>query len=228
MKKISAIIIDDEPLAHRVIERFATDIPFLEIAEHFYFATEAYGFLAERAVDLIFLDIEMPKLKGIDFLKSLRERPQIILTTAYEEYALEGFELQVTDYLLKPFSFSRFLAAVQKVLHLESTHSVEGSRNIFVKVDKRQVQINTGDIQYLESYGNYVKIFHADKMILTPKTLSNFEKELANDGFERVHKSYLVNRKYVKFVEGNSIFMSNDITIPIGKSYRSMVKTWFS
>ncbi|WP_235299591.1 LytR/AlgR family response regulator transcription factor [Portibacter marinus] len=232
MKKINAIIVDDEPLAHRIIERYAVDLPFLEIIGQFYFATEAYSILNDRPVDLIFLDIEMPKLKGLDFLKSLTERPQIILTTAYEEYALEGFNLQVADYLLKPFSFDRFLQAVQRVMKnidmRSSLHDSGSDSHLFIKVDKRHVQVNIADVYYLESYGNYVKVWFKDEMLLTPSTLTAYEEALASKGFEKVHKSFLVNRHFVDYVEGNTIFMLNGKEVPVGKNHRGQVKAWFA
>lgn len=233
MKTIKSLIIDDEPLAHKIIERFAKDVPFLEIVGQCYFATDAYEQLEGQDIDLIFLDIEMPKIKGLDFLKTLVDRPKVILTTAYEEYAIEGFELQVSDYLLKPFSFDRFLKAVNKVRReksnsrLSGSDKIESSDRLFVKVDKRQIQIDTADIQCLESYGNYVKIWLEEKMLLTSRTLSSFEKELNSDVFYRVHKSFMINKVYVNFVEGNVIHLNNTMEIPVGKSHRFQVKEWF-
>lgn len=233
MKTISAIIIDDEPLAHKIIERFVADVGFVEIVGQCFYATDAYEILSTKEVDLIFLDIEMPKLKGLDFLKTLTVKPKVIVTTAYEEYALEGFELQVSDYLLKPYSFDRFLKAVNKVRSetkrlntSEGKSQTPSSRKIFVKVDKRQIQIDTGEIQCLESYGNYVKIWLGSEMLLTPRTLSSFERELALGQFFKVHKSYIVQRKFVDFVEGNQITLHNKMRVPVGKSHRSMLKAW--
>lgn len=233
MEMMKAIIIDDEPLAHKIIERYAKDLPIVEIIGQFYFAPDAYGLLEKNAVDLIFLDIEMPKIKGLDFLKTLSTRPKIIVTTAYEEYALEGFDLQVSDYLLKPFSFDRFLKALNKVrnevskeMQIEEAPSLTSER-IFVKVGKRQIQVDTLGIQVLESYGNYVKIWLEKEMLLTPRTLSSFEKELRMDTFHRVHKSYIVNKSYVHYVEGNVIYLENGMQIPVGKNSRQRVKEWF-
>ena len=230
MKTIKAIIIDDEPLAHRIIERFAVDLAFLEIVGQCYFATDAYAILSTQEIDLIFLDIEMPKLKGLDFLKSLKNAPQVILTTAYEEHALEAFDLHVTDYLLKPFSFDRFMQAINKVqTNLEASKPPRAAqeKKIFVKVDRRQIQVDMDDIYALESYGNYVKIFLEDDMLLTPRTLSSFESELTGGSFERVHKSYLIQRKYIHYVEGHVIYLKNAMEVPVGKSHRSKVRSWF-
>ncbi|MEL6654807.1 MAG: LytTR family DNA-binding domain-containing protein [Bacteroidota bacterium] len=231
MNTLKALIIDDEPLAHKVILQYAKDLPFLEIVGQVYKATDAYALLQNGGVDLLFLDINMPTLKGLDFLRTLTDRPAVIVTSAYEEYALEGYELQVADYLLKPFRFERFLQAVMKVKEAKTTSSVVTNEEaavekIFVKVDKRQVQVSVLDIIYVESYGNYVKVWLADKYLLTPRTLTSFEQELPSL-FSRIHKSYIVQRACVDYVEGNQVKMSNGELLPIGKNYRTSVKGWF-
>ncbi len=200
-----------------------------------YLATEAYAFLQKEQIDLLFLDINMPKLKGLDFLRTLDQRPQVIITSAYEEYALEGYELQVCDYLLKPFRFDRFLKAV-KLAHQQvftivepvSTSSIETNetQNIFIKVDKRLIQINLAEIHYLESYGNYVKIWMGDQFHLTARTLSSFEAELSVTHFLRIHKSFILQRQFINYLEGQQIAMKNGKLLPIGKNYRSVVKEW--
>ena len=229
MKKIKAIIIDDEPLAHRIIERFSADIPYLDIVGKCYSATESYAILSSTEINLIFLDIQMPRLTGLDFLRTLEYVPHIVITSAFEEYALEGFELQVSDYLLKPFSFERFLKAIQLVhanLELRNTFD-KGEKTVFIKVDKRQIQIEISEIHCLESYGNYVKIWLSNDMYLTPRTLMSFEEELTALTFQRVHKSFILNKDFVDYVEGNMIVLKNKMIIPIGKNYRQEVKTWF-
>ena len=236
MKSIRALIIDDEPLAHKVILEYAKDIHFLEIVGQCYLATEAYSFLHQSQVDLLFLDIQMPKLKGLDFLRTLDQKPQVILTTAYEEYALQGFELQVCDYLLKPFRFDRFLKAVnkaqQQINHspgtrlLEKTIESETTDQIFVKVDKRFVQIALNDIQYIESYGNYIKIWTGDSFHLTAQTLSSFAESLDPQQFLRIHKSFVVQTSLIDYVEGNRVKMRNGNSLPIGKSYQQQIRQW--
>ncbi|GJM34362.1 MAG: DNA-binding response regulator [Saprospiraceae bacterium] len=238
MTLLKALIIDDEPFAHKVILQYAEDIPFLEIVGQCYLATEAYSMLNEKAIDLLFLDIQMPKLKGLDFIRTLDHKPQIIITSAFEEYALEGFELQVCDYLLKPFPFDRFLKAIHKTHQQISLLKQEDSSKppemqtaddrIFIKVDKRFIQLNLQDIQYFESYGNYVKIWIASEMYLTPRTLSSFEKELNDSTFMRIHKSYIIQKAYIDYVEGNRMVMKNGTQLTIGKSYRQEVKQWLS
>ena len=211
MKILKALIIDDEPLAHKVILQYTKDLPFLEIVGQVYKATDAYEWLQKGGVDLLFLDINMPTLKGLDFLRTLVDRPAVIITSAYEEYALEGYELQVTDYLLKPFRFERFLQAVMKVKEAKASPTTPTTEEaqveqIFIKVDKRQIQINVLDIVFVESYGNYVKVWLADKYLLTARTLTSFEQELPAV-FSRIHKSYIVQRTCVEYVEGNQLKM---------------------
>ena len=232
MSTLRALIIDDEPLAHKVILQYAKDLPLLEIVGQVYKATDAYEWLQNGTVDLLFLDINMPTIKGLDFLRTLSIRPAVIITSAYEEYALEGFELQVADYLLKPFRFERFVQAVMKVRNAsaspEATTKEESEpQQLFIKVDKRQVQIAVQDIVYLESYGNYVKVWLADKYLLTPRTLTSFEQELSPQ-FTRIHKSYIIQRTYVDYVEGHQVKMSNGQLLPVGKNHRTTVKRWFS
>jgi len=232
------LIIDDEPLAHDVILKYMEDIPFLEKAGQCYMATEALAFLHNNPVDLIFLDIRMPKLSGLDFLKTLQHRPLVIITSAYEEHALESFELEVCDYLLKPFRFDRFLKAANRALTqftlkrqaagsttLPATASpIAEPAEIYVKSDKKMVKLDLESIYYLESLGNYVKIWDAQKFLLTPRTLSSFEEQLPADSFVRIHKSYILHKKFVHYIEGNSIRLKNGKELPLGKNYRHMVK----
>ena len=240
--KLKALIIDDEPLAHKVILQYAKDVDFIEIAGQCHLATEALSVLKNQEIDLIFLDINMPKLKGLDFLRTLSRRPIVIITSAYEEYALESFELDVCDYLLKPFRFDRFLKAVNKASEIYqlknqptptaadfSTKKEEKQANqIFIKSEKRLIQIDLQDINYLESYGNYVKVWLDDKFHLTPRTLGSFEEELASDRFFKIHKSFIVNRQHIDYVEGNAVVMKNKKLLPIGKNQRQEFKLFLS
>lgn len=240
MNIIKAVIIDDEPLAHKVILQYAKDIPFLEIVDQCYKATDAYAILQTKKVNLLFLDIQMPRLKGLDFLRTLQQKPKVIITSAYQEYALEGYELQVTDYLLKPFRFDRFLKAVH-LTHQQLTNigtdigsppttdkTTDKTTRLFIKVDKRYQQIDFADILYLESYGNYVKVWIGDNFLLTPRTLSSFVEELPTDLFLRIHKSFFIQKTEIDYVEGNLVKMKNGQQLPIGKSYRSKVKAWLN
>lgn len=239
--KLKALIIDDEPLAHDIILGYAKEVPFLEIIGQCYLATEALIFLQQYSVDLLFLDIQMPKLKGLELLKILDKKPQVIITSAYEEYALESFELDVCDYLLKPYRFDRFLKAANKAYELhrlkkqpiasslpEKKQGKNPTQQLFIKSDKRFIQIAFSDIYFLESFGNYVKVWLAEQFHLTPRTLTSFESQLDQEQFIRIHKSYLVNKKHVAYLEGNMIMMKNRKSLPLGKNHRQAFKRFIS
>lgn len=232
---LCCLIIDDEPLAHGVITEYAKDIPFINIVGNCYRATAALDFLSKQPVDLIFLDIRMPKLNGLDFLRTLVHKPIVIITSAYEEYALAGFDLAVCDYLLKPFRFDRFLKAVNRALELHNLNkqtiksfeiektAQKNNRQIAIKVDKKHILIKIDEIQYLESLGNYVKVWKNSDFLLTPRTLASFEDQLSTD-FVRIHKSFMLNKRYVDYLEGNIIVLKNGQEVPIGKNYKGTIK----
>ena len=235
---IRYIIVDDEPLAHELIEGFCNQLPYMELQQHCYDALEALEYLNKHSVDLMFLDLNMPKLKGFDFLKTLPSPPKVIVTTAYQEFALEGFELGVVDYLLKPFSFDRLLKAVNKcmtAINNQSPTSIEtpkesdssaqnnsSSTSFFVKGDKKFHRIDPKELLWVEGYGNYCKLHTSEGMILCQETLSNMQKRLDHQGFMRVHKSFLVPLDKIQTVEGNRIFIG-DAEIPIGQTYKAAV-----
>ncbi|MBB2144396.1 response regulator [Pedobacter sp. LMG 31464] len=233
---LRCLIIDDEPLAHEVILEYSKDIPFLEICGQCYRATEAFEFLSNTEIDLIFLDIRMPKLNGLDFLRTLQRKPLVIITSAYEEYALESFDLAVCDYLLKPFRFDRFLKAVNRALESYNLKNqsvkpssslpslISDDEQISIKSDKKHVLIKLSDIYYLESLGNYVKVWTDLNFLLTPRTLSSFEEQLPSEFFIRIHKSFILNKKFVHYMEGNTIYLKNNQQIPIGKNYKPIIK----
>jgi len=224
MKPLQCIIADDEPIARQILESYINEVPYLELKASCKNAFEVLDILQKESIDLLFLDINMPKLSGLSMLRTLQHKPNVIITTAYPEYALEGFELSVTDYLLKPFSIERFLQAVMKVQQKIDTsikEVEEEQTSIFVKSDKKIIKLNFDTIFYIEAYGNYIKIF-AENMILTPQTLSDFINKLP-DNFLRIHKSYAVNFNYLKLIDGNQIILHNNTKLPIGKSYRKAV-----
>lgn len=230
MKKLHCIIADDEPIARQILENYITDTPSLALVATCKNAFEVMEVLQNRTVDILFLDINMPKLSGLSLLKTMHSKPNVIITTAYSEYAVEGFELSVTDYLLKPFSLERFLKAVMKVKaegevdHMRTPELTQENRMpefLFVKSDKKIIKINLDVISHIEAYGNYVKIY-TDKMILTPQSLSDFLTKLP-DNFLRIHKSYVINFNSIKLIDGNQIVLQNDEKLPIGKSYRKSV-----
>lgn len=232
--KLKALIVDDEPLAHDVIIRFAKDVPGLEIVGQSFLALDALEFLRHQSVDLIFLDIQMPKLKGLEFLRLLDQKPMVIITSAYEKYALESFDLEVIDYLLKPYRFDRFLKAVRRAfdqvqlkasqVETTATHDSSSPQQLFIKSDKRFIQIQIAEIYYLESHGNYVKVWQKDGFHLTPKTLQSFEETLPSPTFFRIHKSTIVNRRFIEYLEGNQIKMQNGAMLNIGRNHRQRVK----
>ena len=221
MNSLRAIIVDDEPLAHDVILSYAEAISDLIIVGQCYKASEAIRLLDTLQPDILFLDIQMPDISGITMLRSLEKRPEVIITSAFEEYALDGFELSATDYLLKPFRFDRFVKAIEKArMHKQNEPDV--GHYFFVKSDKKQIRIDLQKVQFIESYGNYVKIWLDDNFILTSGTLSEYEKELTK-AFLRIHKSYLIRPEFIESVEGNMIRMLNKQIVAIGRKYRQEV-----
>ena len=231
---IRYIIVDDEPLAHELIEAFCSNLPHLKLEKHCYNAMEAMQFLNSHTIDFMFLDINMPKLKGLDFLRTLTNPPKTIITTAYAEHAIEGFELNVVDYLLKPFSFERLVKAINKVVQTpqketevkENLTSVSGHR-FFIKGNKKYHQIASDEILYIEAYGNYTKIFFKDEMIVSHEKISFLEELLPQDAFLRVHKSFIVAIDKIKLIEGNRIRIGT-YEIPIGQTYKSRITSLYN
>jgi len=228
--KIKCIIVDDEPLAQRVLEKYIASLSSLELLKKCNNALEAISFLHQNEVDLMFLDIKMPELTGIEFLKTLTHPPPIIITTAYSEYALQGYEYSVTDYLLKPFSFERFLKAVNKVINKKAENNSALSANrefaddfIFLKADKIDHKILFSEIKYIEGCGNYIKVFTENKMLMIAETLTTIEKSLPNEMFVRTHKSYIVSIKNIQQIDGNMINIGKKM-IPIGNFYKMRVE----
>ena len=228
MNPLQCIIADDEPIARQILEKYVNEIPNLELVASCKNAFEVIDVLQKQPIDLLFLDINMPKLSGLSLLKTMQQKPEVIITTAYSEYAIEGFELSVTDYLLKPFSLERFIQAVLKVQQKYATQSKiviqpteVAIKSVFVKSDKKIIKLNTAEINHIEAYGNYIKIF-TDIMTLTPQTLSDFLEKLP-DNFLRIHKSFIINFNQLKLIDGNQIILTNNTKLPIGKSYRKAV-----
>jgi DNA-binding LytR/AlgR family response regulator len=228
------IIIDDEPLAHEIIEEFCSMLPHIQLEKNCYNAMEAMQFLNENTVDFMFLDINMPKLRGLDFLKTLSKPPKTIITTAYKEHALEGFELNVVDYILKPFSFDRLVKAVNKVSDTQTTKTIikevsneTNTTRFFVKGDKKHHQIDLNDLLYIEAYGNYTKLFLKEEMIISHEKISYYESILDDGSFMRIHKSFIIRLDKIKFIEGNRILI-NEHKIPIGQTYKSIVSKLYN
>lgn len=218
--KINCIAIEDEPLALKKIKEFIEQVDYLTLLEGFNNAVDAIGFLKNNAVDLIFLDIRMKKLSGIQFLESLQLKPKVIITSAYDEYALKGYELDVADYLLKPFTFERFLKSVDKVYNqLNTTKNDNPNDYIFVKTEYRIERIEIRDILYIQGMKDYLQIHTADRKIMTLQTFKNLLEVLPKIDFQRVHNSYIVSVPKIEHIERNRIRIGKEL-IPISESYR--------
>lgn len=227
---INCIIIDDEPLAIELLEEYTAKIPYLRLMASFENSFKALNFLKENEVDLIFLDIHMPDFSGIDFFKSLQNPPKVIMTTAYAKYAVEGFELNAVDYLLKPFSFNRLLRATDKLYDLMQKGPVTVIERdqgrvedyIFLKSTHNIIKVNLSDIEYIEGYKDYLKVYIGEQQpILTIKSLKALESVLPQDCFVRIHKSYIVSINKIKSYRKGKVKIK-DKYLPIGDSYKSM------
>jgi DNA-binding LytR/AlgR family response regulator len=229
--QIKCIIVDDEPMARDVIRRYIQKIPTLKLLGEFGNAIEATLFLQEQPVDMIFLDIKMPQLSGTEFVRSLRNVPKIIFTTAHKEYAFEGFELDVTDYLLKPIRFDRFLKAVNKAFPQKQqeieTHGLVTNEEskpatsfIYLRVDRKMIKVLLDDILYVESDKDYVKVFTEKGFVITRQTIASVEAMLSESQFIRIHRSYIVSLNKLKSFTAETVEVGNK-ELPIGKLYRN-------
>ncbi|MEY8761552.1 LytR/AlgR family response regulator transcription factor [Chryseobacterium tongliaoense] len=220
MNKIKCIIVDDESLAISLLEHYVEKIPFLELV----FSTEdpihALEYLQKNDSDLIFLDIQMPELTGINFMKILGDRQKYILTTAYSEYALEGYEHNIVDYLLKPISFERFQKSALKAQERFSFQENNAESHFFVKSSGQLHRINFNDIFYIESIKDYVNIRTATEEYIVLDTLKSLEQQLNEKSFARIHKSYIINLNQIKSLDIKKVTLFSDKEIPIGESYR--------
>jgi DNA-binding LytR/AlgR family response regulator len=231
MSKIKCIIIEDEPLAVKVLADYILQVPFLELLGTFKDAILATDYLRHTTPDLIFLDIHLPKLKGMAFLKTLSNAPAIIITTAYHQYAVEGFNLSVTDYLLKPFDFERFLVAVTKVRTAPAVHTIRqetvdesGAKDfIFINVQKKRVKIFFSDIVYIESQREYIKIATTHGEYISKMSTHEIEAILPVHLFKRVHRSFIVSIRRIESYTAELISI-NGMSIPIGKGYRESME----
>lgn len=219
---LTAIAIDDEPIALEVVKSLAAKIPFLSMRGFFTNAFEAADFLNKEKIDLLFLDIKMPDISGIDFIRSIPSPPMVIFTTAYSEHAVQSFELDTIDYLLKPFSLTRFLKACNKAheqfeLRKNSNNATEPAA-VFIKSGYEQLRVELNDILYAESNGNYIQFVLADKKITSRLTMNDAEALLPAASFVRIHRSYIVSRKYISKIEKNSVWIQQT-ELPLGASY---------
>lgn len=228
MSKIKCIIIEDEPLAVKILTDYILQVPFLELQATFKNALLATEFLRENATELIFLDIHLPKLKGMTFLKTLSHPPAVIITTAYHQYAIEGFDLNVTDYLLKPFAFERFLVAVGKVKTAQNEIPKENEINqkkdfIFLNIQKKKVKILFSEIVYIESQREYIKIVTTKKEYTPKMSTHEMESLLPANLFKRIHRSYIVSISSIESYTAEIVEV-NGASIPIGREYRGVIE----
>ena len=225
--KLTCLIVDDEPVARKGLGEYVNEIDFLHLVAQCENPLKAARYLNEHNVDLILLDIHMPKLSGIEFLKSLRNPPLVIFTTAYSDYALEGYSLDVVDYLMKPITFERFLKAAQKAFEvyqlkrLAADHKTH-SDYFFVKAESKYEKVNYSEVRYIESLQNYVIIHTTTKKLITYMTLTSIESQLPKDQFLKVHKSFIVSIAGIKSIDGNEIIIG-DSRIPISRNLKDQV-----
>lgn len=235
--KIKCVIADDEQLARQLLKSYIDQLPQMELVTMCKNAVEVLSVLQESKVDLLLLDIQMPDLTGIDLLKTIQHPPMVIFTTAYKEYALEGYELNVADYMLKPIAFDRFVRGVNKVqelINLKNTEPGNGAAPardeaksyISIKADHKIYKVNFSDILYIEGMREYVAFHTNNQKILTLESLKKLEETLPSDLFIRVHKSFIINKSKILSLSGNQIEMK-EVNIPIGKSYKKEVLSLF-
>ena len=227
---IKCIIIDDEPMAIKVVERHLKEFEYMALIDTFNNPIAALPTIDKGRIDVIFLDINMPKMSGLDFLRTLTHKPHIIITTAYREFAVESFDLDVLDYLVKPIPFSRFLKTVNKItkrINLEENKSKEDQIKedpfIFLKVDKKLMKIKLDDILFIESLKDYIKVTTVLGDYLVHKSMTSISEELPSNSFIRIHRSYTIAINKISFVEGNSVKIANR-RIPIGRNFLQAAK----
>ena len=228
MSKINCIVIEDEPLATKVLSDYILQVPFLELQGTFKDAILATEYLRDNSTELIFLDIHLPKLKGMAFLKTLSHQPAVIITTAYHQYAVEGFDLNVTDYLLKPFSFERFLVAVNKVKsgqsEIQKTNEDEEKKEfIFLNMQKKKVKILFSEIVYIESQKEYIKIITTKKEYISKMSTHEMEDLLPDNLFKRIHRSFIISIVKIESYTAETVEL-NGMSIPIGRGYKDVLE----
>jgi len=220
--KISCIITDDEPIARKGLQGYIGKIDFLELKGVCEDAIQLNNLLKQAPVDLLFLDIEMPYVNGIEFLTNAVSPPKVIFTTAYERYAIKGYELDVLDYLLKPISFERFMKAANKAYEFFNTNQEPSSQYLFVKTDSKLEKVNFGEILFVEAMENYVGIYLAGKKLIIHSTLKALQEKLPVQDFLQPHKSYLINLNHINSIEGNMLHIG-EYQVPISKYQKEEV-----
>ncbi|HMQ46755.1 MAG TPA: LytTR family DNA-binding domain-containing protein [Saprospiraceae bacterium] len=225
-KKLTCLIVEDEPIAAEVLQDYISQIAFLDLKGICKDALYALEFLREESVEVLFLDIHLPKLKGLDFLKTLPKKPQTILTTAYHNYALDAFEEGVVDYLMKPIEFSRFLKAVNKLKREEAVGDSDQKRPFhFFNVNKKKIRVYYDEITYIESLKDYSRIFFGNTSILVNESMSDLEVQLQAFNFLRIHRSFIVALNKVEAYTTTEVEI-NGKSLPIGRTYQEKVREW--
>jgi DNA-binding LytR/AlgR family response regulator len=214
---IKCIITDDEPLARKGLQGYIDKIDFLDLVGVCEDAVQLNSLLKQQAADLLFLDIEMPYVTGIDFLKNMAQLPKVIFTTAYEQYAIKGYELDVLDYLLKPISFERFLKAANKAYDYFAGATTNQGNYLFIKTDNKLEKVNLNELLFVEAMENYVALYTPDKKLITHSTLKALQEKLPASQFIQPHKSYLVNIQCIQSIEANILHVGGKYQIPISK-----------
>lgn len=226
MNKFRCLLVDDEHPALEILRTYITGMPSLEIAGECNHAMAAFEFLQRNRVDLIFLDVQMPRLLGTDLLKALPNPPKVIFTTAFRDYAVEGFELGAIDYLLKPYSFDRFLRAVHKALNLEQRNQpaqndsvTQADRFLYVRADRKMVKVMVDDILYVESLKDYVRILLKEQQVITKQTITALEEMLPENDFVRIHRSFIVSLNKINSYNQHAVFLGKT-ELPVGPLYK--------
>jgi DNA-binding LytR/AlgR family response regulator len=231
MEKFNCLIVEDEPLAAEVLQDYVSQIPFLHLEAVCNDAISALDYIQQGKIDVLFLDIHLPRIKGLDFAKTLKRPPQIIITTAYREYALDGYEVNAVDYLIKPINFHRFLTAVNKlkvqtgtseIIFSGKTADAAEERHIFININKKRIKIYLQHILYVESRKEYIRIVTTDKSYLTKFQLSEFEEQLDKNKFIRIHRSFIIAKEKINAFTAADVEINGE-QIPIGRSYKELV-----
>jgi len=228
--QLKCVAIDDEPLALEIIKKYVSDYPSLKLVNTFDDAVSGAEYLKRNKIDILFIDIDMPDITGVDLVRSLQEKPMIIFTTAYKNFAFEGFELEAVDYLLKPINNSRFNGAIQKAIdyyQFKHTSHTEAEDFLFVHSEYRVIKISIRDIEYIESMQDYIKIYliNTEKPVLTLMPLKSVIEKLPANQFIRIHRSYVVARAQIRSIYNKKIKLSK-IELPVGTNYSEFIKDW--
>jgi DNA-binding LytR/AlgR family response regulator len=220
---INCIVVDDEPLARQLIISYISQVPGLQCVAECAGAVEAFAALHTHPVDVIFVDIEMPGINGLNFIRSLKRTPAVVFITAYAQHAVDAFEIEAVDYLVKPVTMERFLKTVDKIVPAQDQHTTAEQgpdiSSIFLKVDRRLVRIDLDSIMYAEGLGDYLKVHCTDQTLIVYMSLSKLETLLPGQRFIRIHRSTIVNKQFIRFIEGNFVQI-NETDLPIGSTYR--------